>query len=149
MLSLSAGVYLLHSLASGRLRRMLWPSRRELAGVGRSFLDHLHLRFAHGEEARAYNVLQKLTYLTVMFGIVPLMLATGLAMSPAMDARLPILTEAFGGRQTARSIHFFGAFGLCLFIMVHLAMVVAAGPLNEMRSMITGWFVIGKKEPRP
>lgn len=146
VLSFSAGAYLLHSLLSRRLLRDLWPSRAELRGIGRSILDHVRLRFAHGEEARAYNVLQKLTYLAVMFVIIPLMLVTGLAMSPAMDARLPILTEAFGGRQTARSIHFLGAFGLCLFILVHLVMVVAAGPVNEIRSMITGWFTIGRKE---
>lgn len=129
-------------------RRTLWPSRSQLRGIGQSLRDHLRLRFAHGEDARDYNVLQKLAYIAVLFGLLPLMVLTGLAMSPGMDAAWPLLTSVFG-RQTARTVHFLSASGLVLFLVVHLAMVVAAGPLNEMRSILTGWFQIGRRAPEP
>ncbi len=74
----------------------------------------------------------------MLFGLLPLVIVTGLAMSPGMDAAWPWLTAVFGGRQSARSIHFLCAFGLVAFIVVHLAMVLLAGPWNEVRSMITG-----------
>ena len=68
------------------------------------------------------------------------MIVTGLAMSPGMDAAWPWLTQIWGGRQTARSVHFIAAWAIVIFFLVHIAMVVLAGPLNELRSMITGWF---------
>jgi thiosulfate reductase cytochrome b subunit len=77
-----------------------------------------------------------------VFGLLPLMLLTGLTMSPGMDARLHFLTELFGGRQSARTLHFFTASALVLFFVIHIVAVIAAGPLNETRSMLTGWFVI-------
>lgn len=137
------GAYL---LASGRLGSLLLPSLAELRRVPRSVLDHMRLRFAHGEDAAGYNVLQKLAYLTVIFLLVPGMLVTGLAMSPAMDAVFPFLTSVLG-RQTMRTLHFLCAGSLVLFVFVHLAMVVAAGPVNEVRSMITGWFALPKSRP--
>jgi thiosulfate reductase cytochrome b subunit len=140
--------YLGYALGSGRLRRVLAPDRKQLRHIGRSLADHARLRFPHGEEARRYNVLQKLSYLVVLFGLLPLMLLTGLTMSPGMDARLHLLTALFGGRQSARTIHFFTASALLLFFVIHMLAVVAAGPVNETRSMLTGWFVI-KPEKRP
>lgn len=140
--------YLTYSFVSRRVGRLLWPSLADLRGIGRTTLDHLKFRFAHGEEARHYNVLQKLAYVAVIFGLLPLMLATGLAMSPAVDASLPIIVDALGGRQSARTLHFMVAFGLTAFVFVHLAMVIAAGPVNEMRSILTGWFVI-RRETTP
>jgi thiosulfate reductase cytochrome b subunit len=106
------------------------------------------LHFPHDEEARHYNVLQKLSYLAVLFGLLPLMVATGLTMSPGMDARLHFLVEVFGGRQSARTLHFLTACSLVLFVVVHIIAVVAAGPVTELRSIITGWFVIraGKRQ---
>ncbi len=74
----------------------------------------------------------------MIFVLIPGVVLTGLTMSPAIDAAWPWLLELFGGRQSARSIHFLCAMGLALFIVVHLLMVVLAGPFNEMRSMITG-----------
>jgi len=134
--------------ATALARRTLWPSRAQLRGFGTAVLDHLKLRFAHGEDAGGYNVLQKLSYVAVLFGLLPLMVLTGLAMSPGTDAVLPWLTQ-IAGRQTMRTVHFLSASGLVLFLIVHLAMVVAAGPLNEMRSILTGWFSIGRPEPAP
>jgi thiosulfate reductase cytochrome b subunit len=134
--------YLVAALVGGRVRRVLWPDREQLHSIGRTLIDHLRLRFPHGPEARRYNVLQQLSYLVVLFAMLPLMLLTGLTMSPGMDARLHFLTLMFGGRQSARTVHFLTASALMLFVFIHLAAVVAAGPVNELRSMITGWFVI-------
>ena len=76
-----------------------------------------------------------------MFAVAfPLIILTGLSMSPGMNAALPWLTEIFGGRQTARTIHFFTMLAFVLFFIVHIVMVVLAGPFNELRSMITGYY---------
>lgn len=126
------------SLANRHLWRDLVPGRREL-GVGplaATVRDHLALRF--GDEGGGYNTLQKLAYLVVLAGLLPLMVLTGLAMSPAMDAAWPWLVDLFGGRQSARSIHFIVAVLLVLFLVVHLVMVVLAGPWTSVRAMITG-----------
>ena len=87
-------------------------------------------------------MLQKLTYLFVALVLLPLMLITGLAMSPGMDAAFPLLLEILGGRQTARTIHFIAASGIVLFVVVHLVMVLISGVWNNLRSMITGRYVI-------
>ncbi|MDO8798859.1 cytochrome b/b6 domain-containing protein [Phenylobacterium sp.] len=142
---LNGALYLATGLLSRRLQRELVPTRDQLSHIGHALRDHLRLRFARGEEARRYNVLQKLTYLPVVFGLLPLMVLTGLAMSPAVDARLH-LAMVLGGRQTARTLHFLCASGLVAFVVVHVGMVVLAGPVNELRSMITGWFVIKPAE---
>lgn len=140
--------YLTYVIVSRRVGRVLAPDREQLLHIGRSLADHLRLRFPHGAQARRYNVLQKLSYLAVVFGLLPLMLLTGLTMSPGMDARLHFLTALFGGRQSARTVHFFSAAALVAFFVIHILAVLAAGPLNEVRSMITGWFVIRPEEER-
>lgn len=144
----SGCAYALYALASRRLSRELLPQGGELRGLGRSFLDHLRLRFPEGEAARHYNPLQKLSYLIVIFGLLPLMILTGLTMSPGMDARFHFLPLLFGGRQSARTIHFLTACTLVLFFVIHMLALLAAGPVREIRAIITGWFVIGRrKEP--
>jgi len=132
--------YLLWSLVNGHLRRDIHITTREWrpSHLWHDIKEHARLRFPTGAAALKYNVLQKLAYAGVLFGLLPLMILTGLAMSPAMDAAWPWLTELLGGRQSARSIHFICAFGLVAFVVVHLVMVVLAGPINEVRSMITG-----------
>jgi thiosulfate reductase cytochrome b subunit len=137
-------LYLVAGLASGHFWRDLLPDREQLRprSLLKDALDHLRLKFHHGEEARHYNPLQKLTYLGVIGVLLPLMVLTGLTMSPGMDAILPWLVDLFGGRQSARMIHFIAASLIVLFVFVHVAMVVLAGPLNELRSMITGRFAI-------
>lgn len=99
-----------------------------------------HLAFVFHDPARpaAYNIFQKLTYVLVIFGLLPLAIFSGLTISPGMDAAWPWLLDVFGGRQSARSIHFLAATGITLFVAVHLVLVILAGPLNEVRSMITG-----------
>jgi thiosulfate reductase cytochrome b subunit len=108
------------------------------------------LRFPTGAAALNYNILQKLSYLIVLFVLLPLIVLTGLTMSPTMNAAWPWLLDIFGGRQSARSIHFIVAFLITSFIALHLVMVVLAGPLNEVRSMITGRFRLPKhREEKP
>ena len=147
--SLNGLIYLSSGFLSRRFRRELVPSRNQLAHLGDAILSHLQLRFDQGEDARHYNVLQKLAYLPVIFVLLPLMVVTGLAMSPAIDARFHFLTIGLGGRQSARTLHFLSASGLVAFVVVHVAMVIVAGPLNELRSMITGWFVIRPRKIAP
>ena len=140
--------YLLWSLGSGHLRRDLTPSRHDLAHIGASIREHARLKFPKGEEAKRYNVLQKLAYLAVAIVLLPLMLLTGLAMSPGMDAAFPALLDVFGGRQTARTIHFISATAIVVFVVVHLVMVVLSGLWNNLRSMITGRYAIEPAEEK-
>ena len=130
------------SLWNRHAQRDLAPTLEELAPshIWEDIRAHAQLRFPTGEAALKYNILQKISYVAVIFLLLPLMILTGLAMSPFMDAAWPWLLEVSGGRQSARSIHFICAVAILLFILVHLVMVVLAGPLNEVRSMITGRF---------
>ena len=142
-------LYLGFSLLSGHLRRDLAPKAEELSPrhLGQEVLDHARLRFPKGEKARHYNSLQKLTYLAVIVVLLPLMVLTGLTMSPGLDAAVPVLVEIFGGRQSARTIHFITASGLVLFVVVHVAMVILSGTWNNIRSMITGRYAIQEEGP--
>ncbi|WP_340315499.1 cytochrome b/b6 domain-containing protein [Rhizorhabdus argentea] len=134
--------YWLVSLINRHLQRDLLPRRDELhpRHIWHDIRDHARLRFPTGVAALRYNILQKLAYLSVLFVLFPLIVLTGLTMSPAVDATWPWLLDLFGGRQSARSIHFLCALGFIVFILVHLLMVILAGPYNEVRSMITGRF---------
>ena len=132
-------------IVTGRLRNRLLPDMKQLRDLGTTVLHHLRLQFPAGEAALEYNVLQKLTYLIVVLVLLPLMLLTGITMSPGMDARLHFLTDLFGGRQSARTVHFLTTCSLLLFMAVHLAAVLAAGPITEIRSMLTGWFIIDRE----
>jgi thiosulfate reductase cytochrome b subunit len=144
VLVFSSALYILISFATRHVQRDLLPTRTQwsLKGIARDFWDHVRLRFPTGEAARYYNSLQKLAYLAVLFILAPMILATGLTMSPGLDAGFPWLLNLFGGRQSARTLHFICAMSVVLFIVIHLAMVVLAGPLNELRSMITGRYVL-------
>jgi thiosulfate reductase cytochrome b subunit len=144
VLTVSLAAYFMANFIGRRLGRDLLPSRAELRGIVRSIREHLRFRVPEGEEARHYNILQKLAYLSIMFGIIPLVIVTGLAMSPAIDAAFPWLPQVFGGRQTARSLHFFSTVVLVSFFAVHILMIMVSGPLNELRSIVTGWFAIGE-----
>ena len=143
LLVLNALGYLVWGIASWHFGRDLLPSREELGHVGKEFLEHLRLRFPRGDAAKRYNVLQQLAYLLVVFVLFPLMILTGLTMSPGIDSAVPQLLTLFGGRQTARLIHFFTASSLVLFVIVHLMMVLISGVWNNLRSMITGWYDLG------
>ena len=142
-------IYLMYSFATGHFRRDLAPHLHELSArhLGQEIIDHARFRFPKGEAARHYNALQKLTYLAVIAGILPMMVLTGMTMSPGIDAAFPALLDIFGGRQSARTLHFITASLIVLFVVVHVAMVVLSGPWNNMRSMITGRYAIRQEGP--
>jgi thiosulfate reductase cytochrome b subunit len=144
VLVFSSALYFVLSFASRHVQRDLLLSRAQLAPshLARDFWDHARLRFPTGEAAKNYNSLQKLAYLLVLFVLAPMLLATGLTMSPGMDAGYPWLLSLFGGRQSARTLHFICAMTVVAFIVIHLMMVLLAGPINEVRSMITGRYVL-------
>jgi thiosulfate reductase cytochrome b subunit len=131
-------IWLVASAFNGHLRQ-LFISGRDLRALPRDIADHARLRFHH---ARDYNVLQKIAYAGVLFVLLPLMILTGLSMSPGFNAFAPWLLDVFGGRQTARTIHFLAMAALVGFFFIHMLMILAAGPLNELRSIVTGWYRI-------
>jgi thiosulfate reductase cytochrome b subunit len=143
-------VWLVASLWNGHLRRDVAPGAVDLRALPQDVKDHAHFRFHH---TRAYSPLQKLSYAGVLFVVMPLIVVTGLAMSPSFNATVPFLNDLLGGRQTARTIHFACMALLVLFFVVHMLMVVAAGPFNELRSIITGWYRIdppdSSQQPQP
>lgn len=130
-------MWLVNAIATGHLWRDIVLKPRDIQGLPRDIWDHLRLKFTHG---KSYTPLQKVAYFGVFFVAFPLIILTGLTMSPGMDAAWPWLVEVFGGRQTARTIHFFAMLAFVLFFLVHVIMVVLAGPFNELRSMITGYY---------
>ncbi|GAA2867943.1 thiosulfate reductase cytochrome b subunit [Aminobacter niigataensis] len=136
-LSATLLAWLVASALSGHLRRDLVPRADDIRRLPRDIADHARLKFHH---SRDYNTLQKLAYGGVLFVLLPLMILTGLAMSPSMNAAIPFLADMLGGRQTARTIHFVAMALLVGFFIVHMLMILAAGPINELRSIITGWY---------
>lgn len=132
--------YMIWSLANRHFSRDLAFRVAELrpGHVWQDIKDHARLRFPAGAAALRYNVLQKASYNGVLFLVLPILILTGLTMSPGMNAAWPWLIDIFGGRQSARSIHFIAAGSLVSFFLVHILMVLLAGPINEVRSMITG-----------
>ena len=139
--------YVAYAVASGHLTRDLLPTRAELRNIGRSIKDHLLLRHPSGEAAKRYNVLQNLAYLVVIFGLLPLVILAGWAMSPRLDAVFPGWVDLLGGRQSARTLHFLAATGLLAFVLVHVFEVIISGVWNQLRSMVTGWYLLPATPP--
>ena len=147
LFALNGFAYLIYGFVARHFQRDLAPTRYDIKNIGRSILDHVRLKHPRGEAAKRYNVLQKLTYIVVIFILLPLMILTGLTMSPGVDSTAHWLLDLFGGRQSARTIHFITASLLVLFVLVHLIEVLLSGVFNELRSMITGWFAIRPEDP--
>ncbi len=142
LLVVNGVTFVTYAIASGHLRHDLVPTGRDWRSVGRSIIDHLRFRHATGEEAKRYNVLQKLAYLGVIFFLLPLMILMGIGMSPAADALYPGWVDVFFGRQSVRTIHFVVALALVSFAVVHVFEVIVSGFWNNLRSMITGYYKI-------
>ena len=141
VLAINGLAYLLWSLFSRHIQRDLWPTVDDLKAIPRSLLEHLRNRHPTGEAAKRYNVLQRLAYLGLIVAVAG-MVTTGLSMSPGFNAFAPWLLDLFGGRQSARTLHFL-CFGLIfVFILAHLAQVMLAGPVNEVRSIVTGRYAV-------
>ena len=133
-------LYVVFALFQGHFRRNLLPARADLSwrGLSNVVAQHLRLRPASGEEAWSYNALQRLTYLLVIFVLFPLVIWTGLAMSPAIASVFPAAVATLGGQQSARTINFFVSVLLVLFLVVHVIMVCLTGFRKRVRAMITG-----------
>jgi len=136
-------VYLVGGFVAKHFWRDLVPSRTAMAHIGARFVDHLRLRFPRGEAARHYNVVQQLAYLATIFILLPLVVVTGWTMSPGLDAFFHPLVDFFGGRQSARTVHFIVVILIVLFTIVHVVMVLLTGVVNHLRSMVTGRYDIG------
>ncbi|MGZ8363222.1 MAG: cytochrome b/b6 domain-containing protein [Caulobacteraceae bacterium] len=141
-------VYLAFTVFSGRLKRVLAPDRDQLTpeAIKADLIHHLKFQTAHSDDAARYNLLQKLAYLGIALVILPVMVLTGLTMSPGFNAVAPWMLDLFGGRQSARSLHFIAAMLIVAFVAVHVFEVFLAGFVNEVRSMITGRYVIPEKK---
>jgi Ni/Fe-hydrogenase b-type cytochrome subunit len=134
--------YLVWSLFNGHWKKDVALSREEVAPAHLWADVKKHARFDFHDGTARYNPIQKITYSLVLFVLIPAAILSGLTLSPGMNAAWPWLVDLFGGRQSARSIHFICAAAFAAFIVVHVLLVILAGPINEMRSMITGRFRI-------
>jgi thiosulfate reductase cytochrome b subunit len=130
--------YVLYSIFSRHLTRDLAPTTGDWRSIGRSIIEHLKFRHPTGEAAKRYNVLQKLTYLVVIFVLLPLVILMGFALSPTLNTVWAGWVDLVGGRQSARTIHFIVAWLLVAFVLIHVFEVIISGFWNHLRSMITG-----------
>jgi Ni/Fe-hydrogenase b-type cytochrome subunit len=140
--------YVVYSAGGRHLSRDLVPTGRDWRSIGQSIKEHLLFRHPRGEAEKHYNVLQKLTYLLIIFVVLPLIIMTGWAMSPGLNAVIPGWVDWFGGRQGGRTIHFLLAWALVAFVLVHVFEVIISGLWNHLRSMITGYYRLHGKEGR-
>src|ERR1700749_4807995 len=138
----NGAIFVAYALRTRHAQKELIPNSQDFKNLPHEIVNHAKLNFPKGEEARHYNGIQKMAYGAVIFIIAPLIILTGLTMSPTMDAAIPELLWVFGGRQTARTIHFLCAFSFLAFFIIHIVMVVLSGTWNNIRSMITGRYTI-------
>ena len=140
VLVLTGLLYLTSGLASGRFKRDLFPAKRDRSWrvFASTLFEHLRLKRPRESDGGAYNVLQRLTYLFVIFGLFPLVIWTGLAMSPGFVSAVPATVTLLGGQQSARTIHFIVSISLLLFVIGHVLMVSITGFRRHMRAMIMG-----------
>ena len=149
LLVINGLAYIVYSFATRHVQRDLVPTRRDWRSIGRSIKDHLLLRHPRGEAARHYNVLQKITYLGVVFVLLPFLVLMGLGMSPRINSWLPGWVDLVGGRQSARTLHFVAACLLVLFVLIHVFEVAVSGFWNHLRSMITGKYQVPPDKEQP
>ncbi len=140
ILVLTGILYVIVATLSGHFRKDLLPLKGDLSWKSLANVVRHHVRFESASDADAwsYNVLQRITYLSVIFILFPLAIWTGLALSPALDSAFPGTVNLLGGRQSARTLHFFISLALLLFLVLHVGLVWRAGFVSRMRAMITG-----------
>ena len=134
--------YVTYSVLSKHVQRDLLTTKADRASIWQSIKDHARFKHASGKDAKRYNVLQKITYLSVIFILLPLVILMGWAMSPFLNSLIPGWVDLFGGRQTARTIHFIVAWLLVGFVFIHVFLVITTGLWNNLRGMITGQYKI-------
>jgi thiosulfate reductase cytochrome b subunit len=141
---INGAAYILYTIFSGHLKRDLVPTKTEWRGIGRSIVEHLKLKHPHGDAAKRYNVLQNIAYLSIIFIVLPLIVIGGWAMSPLLDSIATGWVDFLGGRQAARTLHFIAAVLLVAFVLVHVFEVIVTGLVNNVRSMVTGYWKVPK-----
>jgi thiosulfate reductase cytochrome b subunit len=148
-LVLTGVVYVISGLWTRHFRKNLFPAPADRTWNTFRSVIAKHLRLAPPDEgdSRSYNVLQRITYLLVIFVLVPLVIWTGLAMSPGFNAAVPWAVNSLGGRQSARTLHFFISIALVAFLVIHVAMVVLTGFRSRMREMTTGVAAVPPERP--
>lgn len=141
-------VYVIAGLLTGHFWKNLFPARgdRNWAAFRRVFTRYLRRAPPDERESHSYNVVQRAAYLVVIFVLFPLVIWTGLALSPAFDSAVPAAVNALGGRQSARTLHFFVSGLLVLFLVVHVAMIILAGFWSRTRAMITGRVAVSQED---
>jgi len=144
VLIINLALYLAHAVATGRLWRDLVPDRDQwrASAIARDVWMHIRLKSDRGVGALRYNLLQRLSYIVVLVGLLPLMILTGVTMAPSGLAAFPWLVDLFHGRQTARTLHFIIAWVLVLFVLIHVFQVLITGLRNNLGSMISGYYRI-------
>jgi thiosulfate reductase cytochrome b subunit len=145
--ALGLTAFMLMSLVNGHIRKDLHVRRAEWSprALWNDIKNHARLRFGDDHGGGHFNIIQKFSYIGVIFILLPLLILTGITMSPGMNAAWPWLLDVFGGWQSARSLHFIAATLMALFVVVHLIMVLLSGPINGIWSMITGRHVVTSK----
>jgi thiosulfate reductase cytochrome b subunit len=140
LLVFTGAVYLIAGVATGHFRKNLVPApgNRTLSAHWRRIAQYLRRAPPEASEARSYNVLQRTTYLTVIFILFPLVILTGLALSPGFNSAFPLAVNLLGGRQSARTLHFFVSGALLLFLIIHIVMIATSGFWTRTRPMIIG-----------
>jgi len=148
-LVLTGFVYVIAGVLTGHFRKDLLPERgnRTWRAYWSRIAQYLHRAPPDPAEERSYNVLQRSAYLAVIFILFPLVIWTGLAMSPGFVSAFPAAVDVLGGRQSARTLHFFVSGALLLFLIVHIVMVILAGFKTRMRAMISGRLVAPEEHP--
>jgi thiosulfate reductase cytochrome b subunit len=142
-------VYAIYGIATGHFRRNILPNRHgwNVHAYSQRIARYLHRRPADRGEEKSYNVLQRGAYVAVIFVLFPLIIWTGLAMSPSFTAAFPLTAALLGGRQSARTIHFFVSWLLLAFLVVHVTMVAVSGFWPRLRAMITGYIRESEEVP--
>lgn len=143
---LFAWVLVVCALLFARAAFKLWPTKADFQALPKTLREHLLPWKVH--PGATLNPLQKLTYFGVVFVVTPIVILSGMALSPTIDSWFHWLPAVFGGRQFARIWHFAGMWALILFFVGHVAMVALTGLINNLRSMFTGWFVIPAPAPK-
>ncbi|ULQ50908.1 cytochrome b/b6 domain-containing protein [Flavihumibacter fluvii] len=129
--------YLVAGFVTGHFRRNLWPGSSEftLQHLRQDLANHLKMKVPPATNGPHYGLLQKSTYLIVIFFLLPVIAITGLTMSPAITAAYPFLIKICFGAQSARTIHFFASVALVGFLIIHVVMVILSGFKTQIGAM--------------
>jgi thiosulfate reductase cytochrome b subunit len=149
VLVLTGLVYAVAGLCNAHFRKNLFPlpADRKWRAIRNVFARYLRRAPPDEADNHSYNVVQRISYLLVIFVLFPLVIWTGLALSPAFDSAVPAAVNLLGGRQSARTLHFFVSGFLVIFLVVHVTMIVLAGFWKRMSAMITGRVAAPSERP--